>query len=151
MKYSSIIRRYQGLCRILGGFVIKRKKLNEYTALIRDPWIPGNHPTILTYIRRKKNGTKCSSVIRWCQEMFFSNEVTEKRIIHYWPDIEKKKLVYAGYIDSASVSTTTVSLPKIFRSAPFEKKNLKQKAFETPLERKFGSKAQKWILNHLIS
>ena len=39
--------------------------------------------------------------------MFFSNEVTEKRIIHYWPDIEKKKLVYAGYIDSASVSTTS--------------------------------------------
>ena len=39
--------------------------------------------------------------------MFFSNKVTEKRIIHYWPDIEKKKIVYAEYIDSASVSTTT--------------------------------------------
>ena len=42
--------------------------------------------------------------------MFFSNEVTEKRIIHYWPDIEKKKLVYAGYIDSASMSTTSSNM-----------------------------------------
>ena len=42
--------------------------------------------------------------------MFFSNEVTEKRIIHYWLDIEEKKIVYAEYIDSASMSTTTVQV-----------------------------------------
>ena len=33
--------------------------------------------------------------------------------------------------------------PQNFRSAPFEKKFSKRKAFETPLERKFGCKTQK--------
>ena len=45
----------------------------------------------------------------------------------------------------------TVSLPQKFSKRPLRKKISKRKAFETPLERKFGCKTQKWTLNHLIS